>query len=210
MKITYLLGAGASANFLPINKKNLSGEKTNSFIAELKMFRDTYVHRAGDPTIVARLDEILKICAEMGTPDLCAKFLLETGNDTLYQLLKIFLSNYFTFKQTLSEIAPSIFGNTINPESRPLSFLTTIINNKKLPENIHVLSWNYDSLMEIAATKLKLSGSPASEKVQGFSCWPNTTEGQQIDDTKNIPFLFHINGVAGYNYSARNFSEKQP
>ena len=41
--------------------------------------------------------------------------------------------------------------------------------------------------------------------IQGFSSWPNMRDGH---DTGVNPFLFHLNGVAGYIHSERNFYDE--
>ena len=132
---------------------------------------------------------------EFGSPDLYAKFLLETGDDITYNLLKKLLSNYFTYKEELQGCF----------DKRALAFLTTITQQQKLPNNIKILSWNYDRQIETAAKKLRPVNLSGYNTVHVFTCWPNCQDGF---DSKELPFLLHLNGVAGYDYSERSFAEK--
>jgi hypothetical protein len=206
-QITYLFGAGASANALPINKK-MDGESAPSqFISELERFKTT-IEQFDEASIhLDRIEEILKICMELGTPDLCAKYLLETANMPKYRLLKRLISNYFSYKETVIEARPNIYSTFGRNEPRPLSFLTAISSDQKLPSNVKIISWNYDSQMEIAAEKLRLFNVNAPNKIDGFSSWPNIGSDFNRDFVASPPFLMHINGIAGYNYSLRNFAE---
>src|ERR1700761_4740342 len=98
-KITYLLGAGASATVLPINRKITTSNAPRYILDEFKEFRDFLVHRGLDSTVVQKIDRILEICREMGTPDLCSKRLLETNDIEGYKLVTRFISNFFNWKQ---------------------------------------------------------------------------------------------------------------
>jgi hypothetical protein len=132
-QITYLLGAGASATALPINKK-LEGESAPAyFISELDLFKTTLQQKNPGLECIPQIEELLKICEELGTPDLCAKFLLETGNMPRYRLLNQLISNYFTFKESAIEARMTVYGTPGKRETRPLSFLTAISNDQKLP-----------------------------------------------------------------------------
>ena len=199
-RITYLLGAGASANALPLIKKT-SGINGPGLPQELKNFIEKHTSSFLTSNVgwndveIKSLNEIADKCIEFGTPDLYAKYLLETADDYNYKLLKNLLSLYFKYKQEINECF----------DFRALTFLTTISQNKKIPENVKILTWNYDSQIEIAAKKLKPVNNKVYDKLQGFTCWPNTRDGY---DTSENPFLIHLNGVAGMHYSERNFYDK--
>jgi len=198
--ITYLIGAGASANALPLIKENRETNK-NGLAKELMSFvrnnTSTLLqyNEGWDSSAIKKLTEIADTCLEFGTPDLYAKFLMETGDYLNYKLLKNLLSVYFKFEQ---EIRQSF-------DYRALTFLTTITQSQKIPENIKILSWNYDVQIELAAKKLKPISPSGYPFVQGFKCWPNLEDGEQ---NSNNPFLLHLNGVAGFFYSERSLSQK--
>ena len=197
--ITYLLGAGASANALPLIKKN-STYNIPGLPEELEQFVETntasiLTQNDWSNQEISVLKELTEKCKEFGTPDLFAKYLLETGNDTHYRILKTLLSNYFIHTQNTRQ----------KFDYRALSFLTAITQNKKIPPNIKILSWNYDSQIEMAAVRLKPVSPSGYPQVQDFTCWPNHVDGYQHHDA---PFLLHLNGVAGYHYSVDNLSER--
>lgn len=207
-KITYLLGAGASANALPLIKSNSINGKLG-LPQQLKEFAENYKQSSlSDKKYVDLLIPIASKCIEFGTPDLYAKFLLETGDSEKYAMLKELMAKYFYGKQSLGD------GRTTQEcfDSRALSFLTTIAQNEKLPSNVRVLSWNYDRQIEMAAEKLKPIKSQVYSRIKGFVSWPNFHDCYDFDertpyDFKKV-FLLHLNGIAGYNYSERNFVEK--
>ena len=200
MQITYILGAGASANALPVIKEN-SNKGILGLTSQIKHFVEqqtsTFLTRNADwdSRNIQVLKEIVEKCTEFGTPDLYAKFLLETGDDDNYHLLKSLLSIFFKHKQEIEQCF----------DYRALSFLTTISENKKIPKNIKIISWNYDSQIEMAAARLKKFRSNTSKRIDGFSCWPNTRDGDERNSGQ--PFLLHLNGVAGTVYSQRDFYE---
>lgn len=198
--ITYLIGAGASANALPLIKKNIETKKYGLAEELINFIRNNIstllqFNEGWDSSSIQTLTELADRCLEFGTPDLYAKFLMETGDNFNYRLLKNLLSVYFKYEQ---EIKQSF-------DYRALTFLTTITQSQRIPENIKILSWNYDVQIELAAKKLNPLSPIGYPFVQGFKCWPNIEDGEQ---NSNIPFLLHLNGVAGFHYSDRNLSQK--
>ncbi|SRR5579862_1631169 len=211
-KITYLLGAGASANALPLIKKakqpaagfSVFPPNKPGLPEELVQFVQKYKNSAlSKTTLVIALDEITRKCMEFETPDLLAKFLLETGDNKNYMLLKRLLSNYFSEQQ--SGVGP---GRKQAFDFRALTFLTTISANSKLPENVKILSWNYDRQLEIAAEKLKPVNAQSRSKIKNFNPWPNYRDGVEGEHFRGIPFLLHLNGIAGYKYTAAAGAEE--
>lgn len=202
--ITYLLGAGASANALPLIKNNK--DSNNVGLAEdLKKFVEGQKGSVlSDKPSYDYLIHLVAKSIEFGSPDLYAKFLLETGDDISYNLLKKLLSNYFNYKEELQQTGPNPSDQGCF-DKRSLAFLTTITQHRQIPNNIKILSWNYDRQIETAAKKLKSVNSGGYNTVQGFTCWPNCQDGF---DSKKLPFLLHLNGVAGYDYSEQSFAEK--
>lgn len=120
--------------------------------------------------VVEDLKRITDKCIEFGTPDLYAKYLLETGDDNGYKLLK----DYFLYFLNTNKKMKRRF------DFRALTFLTTITTNKKIPDNIRILSWNYDVQLEMAAERLTPINSNIYSKVQGFTCWPNCCDGEEV------------------------------
>ena len=222
-KFTYLLGAGASANVFPINSKlkperEKSDEPRINFFDELEGFRTHFKHeKQPEESLDKELQEIIGDIAFFGTPDICAKYYLESGNDKYYIRLITLLSNYFTYKQETANLAMQVFSEEIRNqkgngkkrskvEVRALKFLATITTDKKIPKNIRILTWNYDRQIEIAAEQLKLRNNTTHEKVSGFTCWPNVSEAENAKTDEPTPFLLHLNGVAGYYYTEKSIS----
>lgn len=203
VKITYLLGAGASAEALPLIKR---GKDAKPGLPDaLKQFvergKDAIEkHNNGEFEYNSLLQIAVK-CIEFGTPDLYAKFLVETGDDDNYDRLKRLLSNYFMFEQTESSYDLTL---PTGPrfDKRALTFLTTISGDRKLPEEVNILSWNYDIQIELAAEKLRNYQAPQGQWIRNFSAWPNILHGENPLNKES--FLLHLNGVAGYDYSARD------
>ena len=201
MQITYILGAGASANALPLIKNNIDSRKAG-LPQELKFFVEKHTsslltkNEDWDYREIEGLKEVAEKCIEFGTPDLYAKYLLETGDTYTYHLLKSLISHFFKYKEEVDQCF----------DFRALTFLTTISEKKKIPESIRIISWNYDSQIERAAEKLKPVNSKAFTKINGFTCWPNMSDGYERNSGQ--PFLLHINGVANMMYSERDFCQK--
>lgn len=198
MQITYLLGAGASANALPLVKANTVNGKL-SLPKELLLFvrdNEKSLIKSNVGWDNAEIQDLLGICTncvEFGTPDLYAKYLLETGDMERYEQLKSLLSYYFKYEQEVKKAF----------DRRALTFLTTISENRRIPDSIRIISWNYDYQIEIAAEKLKPVSGRSLQKIRNFTCWPNDRDGEQRYTTK--PFLLHLNGVVGMVHSDSNF-----
>lgn len=206
-KITYLLGAGASANALPMIKKVIDPKSDkekglpDQLLAFVKHCRTHWVRERttedGDYSkdldfekVLIKLENIANECIAFGTPDLYAKYLYEKSpsDEETYRLLKILMSNYFAYTQYL-EISSLISNKEPAFDQRALVFLSTIFTNKKMPDNVKVITWNYDEQIEIARKKL------CQEDFYTLPTWPNCPE-----DYKGDFSLIHLNGVAGWEY----------
>jgi hypothetical protein len=224
MKFTYLVGAGASANVFPVNARVSEPDTEHyrrTFFNELDEFRSNCLYAGAiNEAKSEELQEIINNIAFFGTPDLCSKFYLESGQDPRNRSLITLLSNYFTYKQKDSNRALKVFGEEIRKElrvesrmkmveARALRFLISVANEKKIPKNLKILSWNYDRQLEIAAAFLARNPASASEKIEGFTCWPNVSESENLQADEDEPFLHHLNGVAGYYYTIKAMSNFQ-
>lgn len=214
--ITYLLGAGASANALPTYNgiferlyifdkvfSNFSGYKPNSFIDSWNFKLDFKYY---------------------GTPDNYARFLSRSElNEKEYNDFKSYITLFLMFEQfpftivgnKISEEILEIYyndmisymhnGNSSNLgftikdyesyynslhsayDPRYLSFFNTIFEedvNFSLPENVNIISWNYDQQIEFSISKLNMS-----------------------DKIINISGLNKLNGTASFNNELINFKE---
>jgi len=194
VKISYLLGAGASANALPtIKKVTDKSDSSKGLSNELKEFvvkeSSSFIFRGYTEFTDKKLIEITENCIEFGTPDLYAKFLLEKSRGSNYELLVRLISNYFIYKETVQYAR----------DKRALAFMTMVADQRKFPSNLSIVSWNYDNQIELAAKELKYSTN--QPYMENFRVWPNDEE------RSDNPYTFvHINGVSGYKYDTRNLA----
>lgn len=121
-----------------------------------------------------------------------------------YTFIKKLISTYFTY----FDHSP-YDENKINQrkEYRILPFLTSILENGKVPENVKMISWNYDNQIELAA---KYKTQDSFKYLKGFTAWPNTINSENISYTNEgkLPFLIHLNGLAGFKYDKMKFAEE--
>lgn len=215
-KTTYLIGAGASYNKHPIASRTLGtptySEALDKFVRNSKEdFFRTLGKNSKTKNIYDRCLTITRNCIQFGTPDTYAKWLYENSKIEDYKFLKRLISTYFS----ILDFDPySLQGDIPTTEYRVLPFLTSLLVRGKLPENVKIISWNYDSQFEIAASKknIVLASTEAEKAVslKGFSAWPNENKNAPdvIKDIDLTPFLIHLNGIAGYKYSQRTFAEE--
>ena len=205
-KVSYLIGAGASQKAHPLAKT--SNEKINystilySFIKENREYFQTRIKEY--PQRVNILKEYLEIaekCIEFGTPDTYAKWLHENKKKDEYVKLKKLISTYFSSRDYNPDNNEKF---VTKPEPRILPFLTSIMDNGEIPENIKIISWNYDSQFEIAAKNVPVLDTDGisikKEYLKGFSAYPNVTNSfPSYMQFSHIPFLIHLNALAGFN-----------
>lgn len=198
-KITYLFGAGASANCLPIVKKipqkllefieflesNFSSidEKT----AELSDYYDpskTYSDYRKD--LISDLKWLIDETKAHSSIDTYAKKLSLQGKKPEMIKLKTLLTIYFSFEQLKTSV-----------DIRYDSFFASLLSSiKNLPENITIITWNYDSQFELSFSEFieydRLSGIEDHLRIRSKDIVSNYESGFGI---------YKINGTA------RNFIE---
>lgn len=153
--ITYLLGAGASANAIPV-VKNLSGSMKD--IAEMMdeldiQFSETDFHKE-IPTVSKRgiqqefSSDLLNLIQKIGSTSFDAylrKLHIHDDESSWResQKLKNVFGTYLSILELLKE------------EIRYDGFWSNIITSSpfKLPQNIKILSWNYDQQLELSFSK---------------------------------------------------------
>jgi hypothetical protein len=201
-KVTYLLGAGASAKVLPTVKTTSSTESLSqslrTFAEKLKV--DLIVDSSYKDFItdlVFDLHWLADNAAKFGTPDTFAKFLYLQDRQSLPRL-KNTLSFYFTVEQFIN--------NKI--DDRALIFLTTVIQrNNIFPTNIKILNWNYDFQIQLAAEVFKKEGfhpgfvSVHSPPLIGY--YPPLGSEFIVNNEINVKdiAMVHLNGIAGFYFS---------
>ena len=197
--VTYLIGAGASAGKrektedgkvrimeglpcvaeIPARLEELAKYFENikipaqsillfGFFLNLKELEDTRVE------LVRDLRELQKQSANHATIDTYARKLLLTGQREEFKRLEKLLSFYFIIEQVI-----------LPPDSRYDTFFANILkDNCEIPDQINVISWNYDSQFEIA---YKLYNDNAL-----------LTSDKQSENFTKIAKIIKINGSATF------------
>ena len=198
LNITYILGAGASHGALPTVK-----EMDAAIAAQLTWLKGLKAHGkiVLDDAYSSDLNAFAARAKEYGTFDTYARslFLLEEKEEL--KLLKVHLSFFFAFE--LFHDSPTydhkglVYSKNRGIDVGYYGWLATILQGgTKLPTNVRVLSWNYDIQMEYALSKhLRLERVPDlyQSDVLGIR---NDLDPMGRKST-DIPFLLHLNGVAG-------------
>ncbi|MBI5917581.1 MAG: hypothetical protein HY842_19605, partial [Bacteroidetes bacterium] len=174
--ITYLIGAGASANALPVvsDMKN----RMQVFLNFLKSHSQKAVVFNGisdgdQNKIINDFHSILNEAFSHSTPDTYAKKLWLKDETENLQSLKFFLSLYFLFEQSGFKYSPSdglildslpeyLANNEMSELIRKVEksrdyrydvFFATLLekneNVLKMPNTINIVSWNYDLQFEL-------------------------------------------------------------
>jgi len=185
MKITYLIGAGASAENIPTVK---------DFPKKLIEFRD-YIRgnfpinndKLGENTqlILNDLNCIIEETSNHASFDTYAKKLYLTNQKNDLIKLKNILDSFLTAIQITNRL-----------DKRYDLFLATILNNSNgklnLPQNISIISWNYDFQLELSLNNFYKKQS-FSELDNEINLYPNSAN--LINE--NEFSIFKLNGTAG-------------
>jgi hypothetical protein len=147
--VTYLLGAGASAQCLPVVKnlstriRGISSTLRTSltykqFISHITLPEKMYNESDLVKEIIEDLEWMANECDKHSSIDTFAKKLYILKNHDQYIRLKVILSVYFTLEQKYN-----------TPDLRYDNFWASIIESKDIfPDLIRIVSWNYDFQLE--------------------------------------------------------------
>jgi hypothetical protein len=198
--VTYLFGAGASCQAIPM---------VNRISAELEHFagilRSNTLQGQSDGTpneqikeqLLVTLEQVLVGIAKFGTIDGYAKQLWLTIQHTQLTKVKAAISYYFTVRQLgpagiFMDEERSFFEKVDGRYYQLLSrYMKPGINGPELPSNINVLTWNYDFQIEMTLMKTH-ELDYVSEVFDRVAIVPdishrNSGSGQ----------ILHLNGIAG-------------
>ena len=136
--------------------------------------------------------DLAAMTEEFGDIDSYAKYLhlLNSGGFELEKLKKT-LSEFFSLKQLLLNAT----------DKRYLPWLVNLMNRKRFPENVKILSWNYDFQVELAAAKfgnlenVDHNGSSFTYSPSMLLHYP--TIDPTFSDYNELSII-HLNGVAGF------------
>jgi hypothetical protein len=202
-KFTYLIGAGASAQALPLAKNfdanttslgtrlRTIGGMMNPDLLEQYSVREKFESLFEDFRLISKESD------SFGTIDTLAKYYFLT-DQTKYLKLKNTLSTFFSIEQLINK----------KLDNRYLSFITSICDHKIFPTNVNIISWNYDFQFQLAYFKLfgpqRVHKSPNGVTVSntnGFSYYPSSGNyfslvASNFESNFN---LVQLNGIAGFN-----------
>lgn len=190
--ITYLLGAGASAECLPVVEGMGKAIHAMKSMFDTRYKTDASINANTDvifKNITADLDWLSKICTSNSSVDTYAKKLFLDDDTKQYTRLKNALSIYFTLAQKF----PPEWASDIHFDRRYDNFWASILNRgQPIPKNLRIISWNYDSQLELSySTFFKESLNNAYSKLNMLSFHDNPTNFQT--DKFGI---FKLNGSA--------------
>lgn len=149
--VTYLIGAGASAGKrIKANGRIIEGlpcvkEIPNRLRFLHERFRSNIGHFSGVKHsemeyLINTIDVLHEASTKHSTIDTYAKKLFLRNEQNAFMSLEANLAFYFIVEQIL-----------LKPDSRYDTFLANVLtNNLEIPNNINIISWNYDSQFEIA------------------------------------------------------------
>lgn len=207
-KFLYYLGAGASAQSLPmvhdLRDKNGNHIKSgilttmNSFAADLKQLLATTNDSKKRKFLSDLANDLVWLCKEakeFHTIDTYAKYLYLNEIDKL-NILKKTLNAFLVLYQS--------WNTTI--DKRYLSWITSVMDINIFPDNVKIISWNYDYQLQLAASRFKHEknyriGTATSKTPPLIRYFPSIgwTGPPKTDDLLS---LLHLNGLSGWFYNS--------
>jgi hypothetical protein len=200
-KVTYMLGAGASVQVLPTVKKIVGpygivvSEGLGNFFARKAVeLKEEFKNQEIPPffqNIAKTLASLETLSDQFGSVDVYAKYLFLKGQSDLLRQVKQAIVYAFASEQ-------SVIGKEDN---RALSFLTTVMQSAhRFPENIKIITWNFDFQLEFAASYFRQEEMTESEGVTVnkpplFRYYPPLGKSYFLEPKEYS--LVHMNGIAG-------------
>ena len=159
INFTYLLGAGASANSVPVVDKFSDG--LHDFCVDIDKYKSGDDQLTKLRVILEELKEIVKNTASFDT---LAKALLLSDDMDRYYNYKHAISCYIFYKNLASirdKRYDLFFASVLRKEDSKIM----------IPSNLNIISWNYDSLVEMSLSYLLSVHS--NELYQRFNFYSN-------------------------------------
>jgi hypothetical protein len=141
-KITYLLGAGASAGALPvINNMADRIDRVIAILEQSSLLEERQRRMPRHTSFIDRLTHLKGVAEKHSSVDTYAKKLYLAGNTKDLNLFKLTLSCYLILEHLINGY-----------DKRYDSFLVSILNSKvdDFVDNVRIASWNYDYQVEYA------------------------------------------------------------
>lgn len=212
-QITYLLGAGASAEVIPVVTELTQELKQigNQFLADCRMAEIDKItidnkQFLSIEDVSNELDEFLIPLADQVAAhrsiDTYAKKLLIRGERSRLNQVKLAIVMLMLSKQIVryngnhTEIKNATIKTDI--DKRQDAFIASIIDvqTKQLPDNFNVITWNYDNQFELAYSEY--TNYPG--EVRQFSRPVFDSNNQPSRSNPNGFNFIHLNGMVGFKY----------
>jgi len=200
-KILYLMGAGASAQGLPLVNDSKDGKVKGMPTAMREMIAQIHEETLEDKyqeylkSFAEKLEHLAIKSEEFSTVDTYAKYLFLTDRSQLEDL-KITLSLYFTLEQ--------YWNKKLDP--RYLIWLVSIMQIRMFPREVKIITWNYDFQIELTARNFQKEefghiGVVTHMKPPLIGYYPVIgatfpSSSDNFEPNEDLELL-HLNGIAG-------------
>lgn len=206
---TFLLGAGASANAIPVvSEFNVRFEV---FIFTLEEHVNKYHHKdVSWESVNDFIKNVRRALGKFTTVDTYAYSLFKT-NTRAYEAYKILLSYYLLFEQSNeSEMMLNQIHNTwhnkvkLKIDQRYFPLIKAMESKANSSKKIAIVSWNYDSQLELAWAEM--FGVSLEQSSIDLKVYP-TMKGSSLTQAEGATCI-KLNGTASiyYQSSTNNFS----
>lgn len=194
-KITYLFGAGASRHALPIVSEMpdrikalielLEGENLkldDKFTYTDLNLRNPKTNREFQLEMIASLKWIMEASQNHASVDTFAKKLFIKRKYEDLKRLKIVMSVFFIFEQALNKA-----------DFRYDAFFASLLNSlSNFPDNVRILSWNYDYQFELAFTEYS-----DQQEISANQSWLKINSKYGDNDRYSGFGIYKLNGTTG-------------
>lgn len=154
-KITYLLGAGASAHALPVTNQ------FEGFIISFLSFIEGCKNKSNSENIIQILEDRRLTETDQHFVRILNKLKNKLNqNITFDQIIRnndniIQIKQYsFVFSLCMSFFHETKINQKEDIDKRYISFFATMLSDRKMRENVKILNWNYDYMLEDAYINL--------------------------------------------------------
>lgn len=202
--IVYLFGAGASIGAIPAANSTAKDMKIIAERVQEVIIRNEIVLTGRRHPLIT---EMINFSAEASlhrTVDTYAKKLYAREEIEKFKRFKIVLSAYFTFQQLITK------GKC---DSRYDGFWASLIEDKyyDLPTNIKIITWNYDSQMELSFSEY-CNNSSIKDAKSTLNIRTNSTDYTIIPRSSDKFSIHKLNGTAnvlnGFLGKSNSFEEE--
>lgn len=206
-RITYLLGAGASANCLPVvNEINTRLERIkqtiegflqpqdNILISPKKFYEKSLIKKGAE--IVNDVAWLLYELQNHYTIDtLARRFYLNSNRHQDLMRLKKILYFFFLYEQGIKEGKIRQTKDKELPDMRYDNFISTLMSDEidklELPSNVNIITWNYDIQFELA---YQVYDDSEVYKIQEkLNVFPDFNKTRIYDESQFS--IVHLNGI---------------